>query len=234
MKHLITLLLIVFSLTVKGQVNVLDYFLHDVETKEYYSSKENCISVRLGSEGMNYLPSDITEYKNVERIELSNNPNLNFDSIGIILSYLPKLKVLDLSSNELTNIPKSLFLLKKLEVLILKNNKIIDLPNFLIQMNIKDLDLSYNKGIKLENLPMNLKNLSISNIGLDSISREITDLQYLEYLSVSQNNIKVLPCSLSNLVRLKYFYCLYNPIEYYPKCLLDMNALKIIPREYFR
>lgn len=81
--------------------------------------------------------------------ELTQLESLNIASLGVqnleVIAQLPRLKELDISYNQLRQIPPSILQLRELEVLNLEGNRLSNLPDGLAQLtHLQALNLSNN------------------------------------------------------------------------------------------
>ena len=107
---------------------------------------------------------------------------------------LPHLTVLNLSHNEITKIPDSLFGFIHLRLLDLSFNKIENVPSFIsLFPDLRKMDLSHNQ---ISKIPSSLNNL-----------------KKLEKLNLSHNKISHLPLSLGNLDSLQVLIARDNPLQ---------------------
>ncbi len=98
---------------------------------------------------------------------------------------LPLNKQLDLSNQELTDVPEYVFNQKNIETINLSNNK-----------------LTGALGAEIKNLT-NLKQLNLSNNNFSGVPAEVGQLQNLEVLDLSNNQLTGLPYEIGNLQNLK-------------------------------
>ena len=119
---------------------------------------------------------------------------------------LKNLISLNLSNNQIKELPPSLNKLTSLAELIVPGNKLKEFPLALcrgtLATTLKFLDLSNNE---INLLPLsfcnlhNLVHLKIDRAGLHMLPVNIGDLMHLQYLSACNNQLKVLPVSLANI-----------------------------------
>lgn len=140
---------------------------------------------------------------------------------------LQSLRILNLSNNQISSLPKELGTLQHLQELILSQNRL-------------------DKAVKwtwLDEVPMkyNLKLLDISNNMLNKLPEQIGKLGALINLKVSQNVLSYLPQSLGKLSNLRYLdvsknnlYCLPGSMRNLHLVSLDVseNAFQILSFEY--
>ena len=196
-----------------------------------YSSEEleqdKVVRLDLSNQNLNKLPNDITKFKNIKFLNLSNNPNLDFSSIGVVLIGF-----------------------KHLEVLKLDSNRLEDLPAWAGQfLGIKHISLSYNQELNLSKAFMYLKHLpsleklNLSHNGLTKIPESISGLTHLKNVRLSYNAINDAHSysNLSKLSKLKFLWLDNNNIEVLPKNIGELsqitelylgdNTIKTLPKE---
>ena len=93
---------------------------YDISTASK-SNPDAVTSLKLRKQGLTEIPGDLSKFKNLVELDLSDNEIGDFSSklIG-----LPNLEVLNLSGNNLTTIPADLCELKKLKTINLRSNNI--------------------------------------------------------------------------------------------------------------
>ena len=123
-----------------------------------------------------------------------------------ILDLKEHLTTLDLSNNELAEIPSFITELKYLEQLDLKNNK------------ISNINIDFSKFI-------NLKILSLKGNMLEKFPSQILKIDNLQELSIARNRIDAIPGTISQLKNLKIFFADGNRITELPDKLADLKEL---------
>ncbi|XP_045510796.1 leucine-rich repeat and calponin homology domain-containing protein isoform X2 [Colias croceus] len=144
------------------------------------------------------LPDEVTTYIFLEKLLLSQNIIRSLpDAVGGLQS----LTYLDLSSNQLTELPREVCQMP-LQVLLVQDNMLLSLPKEIGKMTtLAELDASNNR---LTQVPMTLGDctglrcLDLSNNQLGLLPLQITYLR-LEHLDVSCNCISSLPLELRNM-----------------------------------
>nr|XP_034840076.1 leucine-rich repeat and calponin homology domain-containing protein isoform X2 [Maniola hyperantus] len=144
------------------------------------------------------VPDEVTTYIYLEKLLLSQNIIRSVpDGVGGLQS----LTYLDLSSNQLTELPREVCLMP-LQVLLVPDNVLTSLPKEIGKMTtLAELDASNNR---LTQVPMTLGDctglrcLDLSNNQLGLLPLQITYLR-LEHLDVSCNCISSLPLELRNM-----------------------------------
>ncbi|XP_053616361.1 leucine-rich repeat and calponin homology domain-containing protein isoform X3 [Plodia interpunctella] len=157
------------------------------------------------------LPEELTTYIYLEKLLLSQNIIRNVpEAVGNLQS----LTYLDLSSNQLTELPREVCQMP-LQVLLLQDNILSTLPKEVGKMStLAELDASNNR---LTQVPMTLgdcaglRSLDLSNNQLGLLPLQITYLR-LEYLDVSCNCISSLPLELRNMTTLITLNLDNNPL----------------------
>ncbi len=122
------------------------------------------------------------------------------------LSQKNTLKTLDISGQNLTEIPKEVLEFPKLEVLNLSKNKITDIPEWLNKLSsLENLNLDHNSIKKIEYLPHNLLQLSVNNNNLTEID---TNLKLEQLFSISLKNNQLTQFPIELLEKSKNLYSL--------------------------
>ncbi|XP_033214795.1 leucine-rich repeat protein soc-2 homolog isoform X2 [Belonocnema kinseyi] len=116
--------------------------------------------------------------------------------------HLSHLQRLDISNNNLKELPSSFNLLMKLEHLKLDHNEFQTLPKVLAEIR-------------------SLKTLSISHNKLEEHSEDLGSLINLESLDLSSNNLSSLPYSFVRLNRLRELNLAENKFNIIPECIIN-------------
>jgi Leucine-rich repeat (LRR) protein len=140
-----------------------------------------------------------------------------------------RLNKLDLTSNNLTEIPPEVFELTWLESLNLWNNHITKIPESISQLsNLYWLNLSGNQIATVPesiNHLSNLFNLDLSGNKLTEFPESITRIPNLVKLNLSGNQLATIPESISHLWNL-YELCLSgNQLVYIPESIFHLSHL---------
>lgn len=166
--------------------------------------------------------------KGIKKPELANLMN--------IISQLTQLRWLDLSCNNMEEMPESLIKLKQLNWLDLSNNKFTSLPKSLGQIEqLESLDLSNNQLTKLPESLGDLRKLhwfDISNNGMTEIPNSMQQLRQLQYLNISHNNITEFPEWFKHAGHLFTLRANVKLLEFPSEigCLLNLRELTISGR----
>lgn len=123
--------------------------------------------------------------------------------------------ILNLSGQDLLEIPKEIPQLINLKILLLNNNQIKELPAFIGSLkNLEVLDLD-------------------SNL-IRSVPLEIGNLSKLNRLDMSNNEIDQVPSTFSNLQNLETLYLQFNKFTFVPQKVLQLQNLKSLDISYNR
>jgi Leucine-rich repeat (LRR) protein len=168
---------------------------------------------------------------NIEELDLTWHPLLKIKKITVFPNLIKfnKLRVLNLSNNDITTFP---ILPETLEEVSLNSNKITTIKGF--PTNLKSLNLSNNKIRVLPSLPNLLEKLYVTNNKLQFLPKLPKNLivlmcsdNELTYIPELPYGIETLLCS-NNLLTylpflpetLKYLFCSYN-------CLITLPVLPL-------
>ncbi|XP_033998225.1 protein flightless-1 homolog [Trematomus bernacchii] len=226
----------------------------------YFPEHVKCMSslrwLKLNRTGLCYLPEELASLQKLEHLSVSHNslttlhgelsslPNLravvaranNLKNSGVPddIFQLDDLSVLDLSFNQLTEIPRDLENSRNMLVLNLSHNSIDAIPNQLF-INLTDLlylDLSDNK---LDSLPpqmrrlVHLQTLTLNNNPLMHAQlRQLPAMVALQTLHLrnTQRTQTNMPTSLEGLTQLADVDLSGNDLSRVPECLYTLGSLK--------
>lgn len=105
--------------------------------------KESTKGLDLSGQGLDKLPASVLTQTNLEELNISHNRLTG--ALPAEIRQLKKLKILDMSYNDMTGIPAEIGQLNDLEILNLSHNQFTGLPYELGNLkNLKILDLSGN------------------------------------------------------------------------------------------
>jgi Leucine-rich repeat (LRR) protein len=198
-----TLFLLIVSQITLGQTTIDS----DKIKKEYTSleealkNPEKVYNLNLSNQNVT-IPKDAwSKFVNLEVLSFKND---HLKEIPMEIGFLKNLKVLDLSGNDFTSLPKSFSELNHLEELFLNDEKY----------------LQFDKNKKTLNLPKNLRILHLEDDNLSNLPKEVYDLQNLESLFLNHNNFIEVPKDLEGLKNLRQLDFHDNKI---PAQLRDLN-----------
>jgi internalin A len=152
------------------------------------------------------------------------------------ITQLSNLTTLDLSFNQLSELPAEITQLSNLTTLDLRNNQLSELPAEITQLsNLTTLDLSFNQ---LSELPAeitqlsNLTTLDLSFNQLSELPAEITQLSNLTTLDLRNNQLSELPAEITQLSNLTTLLLEENPLKSPPPEIAGKGVEAIF--EYFK
>ncbi|XP_045691242.1 leucine-rich repeat-containing protein 40 isoform X3 [Phyllostomus hastatus] len=218
---------------------------------EEITSLRNLKGLYLQHNELTCIPEGFEQLFNLEDLDLSNN---HLTTVPVSFSYLFNLVRLNLSSNQLKNLPAEIGGMKKLkhldcnsnlletiplelagmeslELLYLQRNKLRFLPAFPSCKLLKELHVGENQ---IEMLGAeHLKHLNsilvldLRDNKLKSVPDEITLLQSLERLDLSNNDISSLPYSLGKL-HLKLLALEGNPMRTIRREIINKGTQEVL------
>ncbi len=145
-----------------------------------------------------------------------------------IFSLSDSLEVLNLSDNQLTELPADLYRLKHLKILFCSNNPFTRLPEALGQcgqlffVGFKACRIAE---VSARSLPPRLRSLVLTDNCIESLPDELGQYEHLQKLMMAGNRLQSLPESLAACRRLELVRIAANDIRQLPQWLLQMPAL---------
>lgn len=179
------------------------------------------------------LPADVLTEELVHFQDIITHlcfSNSQLQAVPTVMTELPKLRLLDLSFNELRSLPDAFAAgLPGLKELILHHNYFEEAPAVLAGLTrLRTLDLSSNRVSSFdlgEGTLTKLNKLLLARNNLTGLSPSLLGLTSLTALDVALNSIKFLPESLSDLSRLEELYLDDNSIEELPSSISRITTL---------
>jgi len=156
--------------------------------------------------------------------------HIGFTRILDSLGELTQLQKLDLSSNQLTSLPRALLQLTQLQSLNLSDNNLETLPDWFEQLT--QLHALYLSDNNLEILPdwlgqlTQLQSLNLRNNQLIALPDWVGQLTLLQSLNLSSNKLKTLPESLGELTQLQFLSLSNNKLISLSESLGRLSQLK--------
>lgn len=138
------------------------------------------------------------------------------------------LEKLDLSNNQLTQLPDDLHRFKRLKIFFASNNPFQRFPDSLGQCpNLEMIGFKANKIQQLSEtaLPPKTRWLILTDNQLKTLPSNIGQLKNLQKLMLAGNQLKALPNSLENCHNLQLLRISANQLDAFPKCLLSLPKL---------
>lgn len=147
----------------------------------------------LKKRGLDRIPAGVSNLKNIEYLDLSENEiTLNGSDIEI-LSNLKKLEILVLSKNRITAIPKQFSALKKITHLFIRSNNLSSIPAELSSLDdLSVIELSDNPLLKIPPCLGNMKSLQV----LDASRCKLLnwpggEFKNIKYLGLGGNDLSI-------------------------------------------
>jgi internalin A len=173
--------------------------------------------------------------RRIEWARRTNSPYLNLSSLELTrlprsIGQLAALQTLNIHHNPLTELPESIGQLTALRTLSLHNNKLTSLPESIGQLTVlRELDLEYNQ---LTSLPESigqltaLRELSVAFNRLTHLPESIGQLPALRMLLLNSNQLTSLPESLGQLTALRELSLYNNQLTTLPESLGNLTELR--------
>lgn len=138
------------------------------------------------------------------------------------------LEVLDLTDNNLTDLPDDFDRFKKLKRLFLSNNKFENVPKIVAKLPVLSMIGMRNNQIKIfeeNSLPLSTRWLILTDNELTTLPESIGDLVLLQKCMLSGNQISSLPDTFNKCINLELLRIAANKLITFPSCLLSLPKL---------
>eukprot|EP00879_Flechtneria_rotunda_P030386 GHRR01033012.1.p1 GENE.GHRR01033012.1~~GHRR01033012.1.p1 ORF type:complete len:296 (+),score=98.98 GHRR01033012.1:132-1019(+) len=194
--------------------------------------------LNVGYAGFPQLPSGFVNMvkqhnPHITELELSSN---NLTNLPDDLSDLRLIRVLRLKYNQLKRLPAAVAKLQQLIVLELSGNLINKLDSSIAQLaSLKELDLSGNVLTELPTALATLPKLEVlrlENNRLESLPENIGDLPSLTKLDISTNCLRQLPSSMGRLKRIQRIDAANNMLVRVPPAMGHLKTIKELNLRY--
>jgi len=171
----------------------------------------------------------IINAKDRQYLDLSDN---QLSDLPKEIAELKNLKKLYLNDNQLSDLPKEIAELKSLQTLDLRNNQLSDLPKEIAELkSLQELYLSSNQLSDLSKEIAELKNLKklyLNDNQLSDLPKEIAELKSLQTLNLSSNQLSDLPKEIAELKSLQTLNLSYNKLSDLPKEIAELKNLQTL------
>ena len=175
----------------------------------------------LGENRLKMVPDCLASLHRMNLLWLDNNA---ISKIPTWVADLESLQYLNLDYNKVQTLEQNFGHLRSLRTLLLRSNDLLQFPESVC--NITDLEeLNLNDNKKLFVLPgailqlRSLTTLQMDDCGLLRLHDSIGFCTSLRFLSVSGNNIAMIPPTFSSLMQLEILNVASNKIVFFPSCM---------------
>jgi hypothetical protein len=165
------------------------------------------------------------ELTGIKRLNLTENltqfPTEIFDLAD-------SLEILDLSNNQLSELPQDLSRLHQLKILFCSNNQFTSLPAMLSrcpQLEMIGFKSNKIKEVPASSLPLHTRWLILTDNNISQLPEKLGELKRLEKLALAGNELTQLPHSLHQCHNLGLVRLSANQLTQFPDVLLDLPKL---------
>ncbi|RBP78054.1 protein kinase [Marinomonas rhizomae] len=165
------------------------------------------------------------ELKGVVRLQLSENLSTFPEAI---FDLADSLEILDLSNNNLRELPADLSRLKKLRIIFCSNNRFTQLPTVLGQCEKLEMIGFKSNQISIvpsDSLPALTRWLILTDNQIESLPEDFGRLVRLQKLALAGNRLTSLPESIIHCRKLELVRLSANQLVAFPDVLLDLPRL---------
>ncbi|WP_340199666.1 leucine-rich repeat domain-containing protein [Ascidiimonas sp. W6] len=162
-----------------------------------------------------------------ESLDLSGN---DMQELPITIGMLDSLEDLSVSDNSLKELPQSIALFTNLKELISENNPITSIPEAVSEMT--SLEVLYMPNSQLEKLPdqiaqlPNLKEINVAGSNITELPEALGEMPSLSELSVQNNLLETLPESLGNSESIQTINVSQNELVSIPDSFRNLTNLE--------
>lgn len=145
-----------------------------------------------------------------------------------ILELADSLEILDLSGNQLSDLPEELSQLTNLRIIFASNNLFTHLPDVLgLLPNLEMVGFKTNqiKTVSEQSLPIQLRWLILTDNEIEVLPSSLGERPRLQKLALAGNKIQVLPESMENLSSLELVRLSANQLTEFPEFLIKLPKL---------
>lgn len=200
--------------------------MNNQEAKSYGVSSLRATSVTIKNKNLTRIPEFVFNMPRLKVLDLSGN---QIESIPEKIGALKNLQELAMESNALRSLPSSIGSLAKLERLSLYNNELTTLPSSVGNLkSLRTLLLTNNKMTSIPALPPKLTVLILNRNNLTSVPEAITNHKTLEYLGLIENKLTSLPESIGDVKSLLSLGLGNNRLTQLPERIGDLANLGIL------
>ncbi|XP_005105166.1 leucine-rich repeat-containing protein 40 [Aplysia californica] len=190
---------------------------------------QNLVTLQADHNQLTSLCEEVCSLKQLEKLDVSNN---QIDSVPRYICLLCRLRFFNVSNNKLTHLPPDIGSLNALVLFDATHNQLMNLPEEFGHLpNLEQLHLRHNK---LEYLPVlrhctKLKELLVGNNNIRGLSPEhLQHLSSVTILEVRDNKLEKLPDEITLMERLERLDLTNNDISTLPYVLGTMVPLKSV------
>ncbi|OCH50136.1 leucine-rich repeat-containing protein kinase family protein [Vibrio sp. ZF57] len=165
------------------------------------------------------------QLKGIKRLKLSES--LTEFPLEII-ELADSLEILDLSGNQLSDLPAELSKLTNLRIIFASNNLFTHLPDVLGSLpKLKMVGFKTNqiKTVSEQSLPTQLRWLILTDNEIEALPSSLGERPRLQKLALAGNKIRVLPESMENLSNLELVRLSANQLTEFPEFLIKLPKL---------
>ncbi|MEZ9339768.1 leucine-rich repeat-containing protein kinase family protein [Vibrio splendidus] len=145
-----------------------------------------------------------------------------------ILELADSLEILDLSGNQLSDLPEELSQLTNLRIIFASNNLFTYLPDVLgslPKLEMVGFKTNQIKTVSEQSLPIQLRWLILTDNEIEVLPSSLGERPRLQKLALAGNKIRVLPESMENLSSLELVRLSANQLTEFPEFLIKLPKL---------
>lgn len=165
------------------------------------------------------------QFKGIKRLKLSEGLT---EFPLEILELADSLEILDLSGNQLSDLPEELSQLTNLRIIFASNNLFTHLPDVLgtlPKLEMVGFKTNQIKTVSEQSLPAQLRWLILTDNAIEVLPHSLGERARLQKLALAGNKIRVLPESMENLSSLELVRLSANQLTEFPEFLIKLPKL---------